>query len=91
MAGLAFPFEGAGWSTEPAVTAGWSSQFGAPGRVTNVTATLPLSIRLGKGTVTPAVLWIWVDDPEGFDPDELTGEAPRAVLFQAAVRPAWAF
>ncbi len=90
-AGLAFPFEGVGWSTEPVVTAGWSSQYDAPGRVTNVTATLPLAIRLGKGTVTPAVHWIWVDDPEGFNPEELTGEAPREVLFRASVRLAWTF
>lgn len=90
-AGLAFPFEGAVWSTEPVVTAGWSSRYDAPGRVTNVTATLPVSIRLGNGTVTPTVLWTWVNDPQGFNPGELTGEAPREILFQAAVRLAWAF
>lgn len=90
-AGLAFPFEGRGWSTEPVVTAGWSSQYDVPGRLTNVTATVPLSIRLGRVTVTPAVLWTWVEDPESFNPEELTGETPREVLFQATVRLSWSF
>ena len=90
-AGLAFPFEGSGWSTQPVVTAGWSSQYDAPGLVTNVTATLPLSIRLGRVTVTPAVRWTWVEDPESFNPEELTGETPREILFQATVRLSWSF
>lgn len=90
-AGVTFPFEGKGWSAEPVVTAGWSSQYDVPGRLTNATASLPVSIRLGRLSVTPSVLWTWVEDPDAFNLEELTGQGPRDILFQAVVRLTLAF
>jgi hypothetical protein len=90
-AGLVLPFEGESWSSEPKLTAAWSSQYGVADRLTNVTVTLPLSFSLGPATITPSAQWVWVDDPEGFNPEELMGESPKDVLFVGAVRVAFTF
>ena len=90
-AGLVLPFEGESWSFEPKVTAAWSSQYDVADRLTNATVTLPLSWSVGPATITPSLQWVWVDDPEGFNPEELTGAAPGDVLFVGAVRVAFTF
>ena len=90
-AGIVLPFEGESWSFEPKVTAAWSSQYDVADRLTNATVTLPLSWSVGPLTITPSAQWVWVDDPEGFNPEELTGESPKDVLFVGAVRIAFTF
>ena len=42
---------------------------------------LPLSWSVGPLTITPSAQWVWVDDPAGYNPEELTGESPKDVLF----------
>lgn len=89
--GLALPFEGETWSTEPKVLAGWSDQYEVASRVTHVTATLPLTWTSGSIALTPALNYTWVDDPEGFNPEELTGETPEDGIFWVGLRLAWSF
>lgn len=89
--GFALPFEGETWSTEPKVLAGWSDQYGVDSRVTNVTATLPVTWTSGAFALTPSLNYTWVDDPEGFNPRELVGEKPKDGLLWLGVRLAWGF
>ncbi|MEW6338546.1 MAG: hypothetical protein AB1625_14260 [Acidobacteriota bacterium] len=89
--GLALPFEGERWSSEPKVTAGWSNQYDVADRFTNATVTVPVSFSLGPATITPSLQWVWVDDPEGFNPEDVTGSAPKDTLFVGAVRVAFVF
>lgn len=89
--GLVLPFGGERWSTEPKVTAGWSNQYEVPDRVTNVQAVLPLTWSAGSFALTPSLNYTWVDDPEGFNPEEITGETPEDGLFWVGVRLAWTF
>lgn len=89
--GFALPFEGESWSTEPKVIAGWSNQYEVADRVTNVQATLPVTWTSGSIAFTPSLNYTWVDDPEGFNPRELTGKTPEDGLFWVGVRFAWSF
>jgi hypothetical protein len=88
---LALPFEGERWSSEPKVTAGWSNQYDVPDRFTNATVTVPVSFGVGPATITPSLQWVWVDDPEGFNPEDVTGSDPKDTLFVGAVRVAFVF
>jgi hypothetical protein len=90
-AGLVLPFAGESWSFEPKLTAAWSSQYDVDDRMTNATVTLPLSFSVGPATITPSLQWVWVDDPESFNPQDLVGEAPEDTLFVGTVRVAFTF
>ncbi len=89
--GFSLPFEGDTLSTEPKVLAGWSNQYGVADRLTNVTATLPLTWTSGSFAFTPSLNYTWVDDPEGFNPRDLVGETPKDGLLWLGVRLAWSF
>jgi hypothetical protein len=90
-AGVVLPFAGESWSFEPKLTAAWSSQYEVDDRMTNATVTLPLSFGVGPATITPSLQWVWVDDPESFNPADLVGETPEDTLFVGTVRVAFTF
>lgn len=89
--GCAFPFDGEPWSTEPKIVAGWSDQFGVTEHVTHVTATMPLGWSRNGFTLTPAVSWTWVEDPEEFEPRNLVGGTPRSSWAWGSLRLVWSF